>query len=100
MTVITRGWHKKHYFKSAAQQSATIFSTSKSTAQNAQLTFLISEAQHNFRYKLFDLVEAHCNPAIAEQHVCIKLKRNLSSAIEISQHNPKTAFFVIYTEKE
>ena len=36
---ITRGGHNKLYIKSAAQQSATIFSINKSAAQNAQFNF-------------------------------------------------------------
>ena len=36
---------------------------------------------------------------IPEWHFCTKLKRNLSSAIEISQHNANTAFFVILDRK-
>ena len=84
ISVTSRGGHKKHYIKSAAQQSATIFLTSKSTVQNAQFNFLLSKAQRNFRNELFDSVEAQRNPAIAEWHVRTKLKRNLTSAIEIS----------------
>ena len=37
--LLSRGGHKQHYIKSATQQSATIFSTSKSAAQNAQFHF-------------------------------------------------------------
>ena len=59
------------------------------------LIFLISEAQCNFRYELFDSVEAHRNSAIAERYFRTKLKRNRNSAIEISQHNANTAFFAI-----
>ena len=33
--------------------------------------------------------------AIAERYFRTKLKRNLTSAIEISQHNANTAFFAI-----
>ena len=62
--------------------------------------FLISEAQRNFRYELFDLVEAQRNSAVAERHFLTKLKRNLTSAIEISQHNANTAFFAILGKKE
>ena len=57
------------------------------------LIFLLSEAQRNFRNELFDSVEAQRNSAIAERHFRIKLKRNPTSAIEISQHNANTAFF-------
>ena len=59
------------------------------------LIFLISEAQRNFRYELFDSVEAHRNSAIAERYFRTKLKRNRTSATEISQHNASTAFFAI-----
>ena len=59
------------------------------------LIFLISEAQRNFRNELFDSVEAQRNSAIAECHFRTKWKRNLTSAIEISQHNANTAFFAI-----
>ena len=56
------------------------------------LIFLISAAQRNFRNELFDLVEAQRNSAIAERHFRTKLKRNLTSAIEISQCSANTAF--------
>ena len=62
--------------------------------------FLISEAQCNFRNELFDSVEAQRNSAIAERHFRTKLKRNLTSAIEISQHNANTALFSILGKKE
>ena len=94
-----RGGHKKPYIKSAAQQSATIFSTNKSAAQNEQFNFLISEEQRNFRNELFHSVEAQRNFATAEWHFCIKLKRNLTSATEISQHNANIAFFAILGKK-
>ena len=64
------------------------------------LLFLISEAQRNFRNELFDSVEAQHNFAIAERHFRTKLKRNLTSAIEIAQHNANTAFFAIFDRKE
>ena len=38
------------------------------------------------------LIQLKCN-AIAEQHFRTKLKRNLTSTIEMSQHNANTAFF-------
>ena len=79
--------------KSAAQQSAKIFLNSKSAAQNAQFDFLISEAQRNFHNEICDSFEAQRNSAIAERHFRTKLKRNLTSAIEISQRNVNTAFF-------
>ena len=59
------------------------------------LIFLLSEAQRNFRNELFDSVEAQCNSAFAERYFRAKLKRNLASAIEISQHNANSALFAI-----
>ena len=59
------------------------------------LIFLLSEAQRNLRNELFDSIEAQRNSAIAERYFRTKLKRNLTSAIEISQHNANTAFFAI-----
>ena len=63
------------------------------------LISLISEAQHNFCNELFDSVEAQRNSAIVERHFRTKLNRNLTSAIEISQHNANTAFFAIFDRK-
>ena len=57
--------------------------------------FLLSATQRNFRNEVFDSVEAQRNSAIAEWHFCTKLKCNLTSAIEISQHNANTAIFAI-----
>ena len=57
------------------------------------LNFLLSEAQRNFRNDLFDSVKAQRNSAIAKRFFRTKLKRNLTSAIQISQHNAYTAFF-------
>ena len=57
------------------------------------LLFLISEAHCNFRNELFDSVEAQSSYAIAERYFRTKLKSNLTSAIEVSQHNANTAFF-------
>ena len=59
------------------------------------LIFLLSEAQRNFHIELFDSVEVQCNSAIAERHFCTKFKCNLTSAIEILQHNANTAIFAI-----
>ena len=73
--------------------------TSKSAAQNAQYIFVISEALCNFRNELFDSVEAQRNSAIAEWHFRTKLKHNLTSAIEFSQHNANTAFFAVFDRK-
>ena len=63
------------------------------------LIFLIFEARRNFRNELFDSVKAQSNSAIAERHFRTKLKRNLTSATEISQHNANTAFFAILDRK-
>ena len=63
------------------------------------LIFVISETQPNFRNGLFNSVEAQRNSAIAERHFCTQLKRNLTSAIEISQHNVNTAIFAIFDRK-
>ena len=60
---------------------------------------LISEAQRNFRNELFDSVEAQCIYAIAERHFRTKLKRHLTSAFEISQHDANIAFFAILDRK-
>ena len=59
----------------------------------AQQSFQTVKAQRNFRNELYDSGQAQRNSAIAERHFRTKLKRNLSSAIEISQHNANTAFF-------
>ena len=67
----------------------------KAQHKKRNLIFLITEAKPNFRKEFFDLVEAQRNSAIAEWHFRTKLKRNLTSAIEISQHNANTAFFAI-----
>ena len=61
--------------------------------------FLISEAQRYFRNELFDSVGAQRNSAIAERHFCIKLKRSLTYAIEISQHTANTAIFATLDRK-
>ena len=71
------------------------FQPAKAQRKMRNLIFLLSEAQRNFRNKLFDSVEAQRNSAIAERYFRTKLKRNLTSAIEISQHNANTAFFAI-----
>ena len=63
------------------------------------LIFLSSEAQRNFRNELFGSFEAQINFAIVEQHFCTKLKRNLTSAAEISQNNANTPFLAILDRK-
>ena len=57
------------------------------------------EAQRNFRNELFHAIEAQRNSAIAEQRFCTKVKRNLTSAIEISQHNANAALFQFLDSK-
>ena len=59
------------------------------------LIFIISEAQLNFHNDLFDSVEAQRNSAIVERQFFTKWKRNLTFAIEISQHNANTTIFTI-----
>ena len=83
--------------RNKAQRS---FQPQKAQRKLRYLFFLISEAQRNFCNELFDSVEAQRNSAIAERHFRTKLKRNLTSAIEISQHRAKTAFFAIFDRKE
>ena len=83
--------------RNKAQRS---FETIKVQRKMRNLIFLISEAQRNFRNQIFDLVKAQCNSAIAERHFHTKLKCNLTSAIEISQHNANAAFFAILDRKE
>ena len=51
--------------------------------------------QRNFRNELFDSVEAQRNSAILEWYFYAKLKRKVTSAIAISQHNKNTAIFAI-----
>ena len=82
------------------QQSATILSTTKSAAQNANLIFLSSEAQRNFRNELFDSAEAQRTSAIAKRHFRTKIKRNLTFSTVILQHNANTAFFCDFRQKK
>ena len=68
--------------------------------KTCNLIFLISEAQRNFPKLFFNSVEVQQrNSAIAEWHFCTKLKCNLTSAIEILQHNANTAIFAILDRK-
>ena len=83
--------------RNKAQQS---FQPIKAHRKLCNLIFFISEVQSNFRNDLFDLVEAKRNSAIVERHFCTKLKSNLTSAVEISQHNANTAFFTILGKKK
>ena len=78
--------------RNKAQRS---FQPAKAQRKMRNLIFLLFEAQRNFRNELFDSVDAQRNSAIAERYFRTKLKRNLTSAIEISQHNANTAFFAI-----
>ena len=63
------------------------------------LFFVISDAKRNIHNELFDSVEVQCNSAKGTAF-SYKLKRNLSSATEISQHDANTAFFAIFGRKE
>ena len=63
------------------------------------LIFLISEAQRSFCNELFDSVKQQWNSANAERQFRIKLKWNLTSAIEISQRNLTLHFFAILDRK-
>ena len=78
--------------RNKAQRS---FQPVKAQRKMRNLIFLISESRRNFRNELFDSVEVQRSSAIAEQHFCTKLKRNLPSTIKLSHHNANTAFFAI-----
>ena len=67
--------------------------------RNLSCFFLISEAQRKFCNGLFDSVKAQRNSAFAERHFRTKLKRNLTFAIEISQHNANTTLLEIFDRK-
>ena len=91
-----------HYELSEVGTNYIVSKAQRNKAQRKMrnLISLISKAQHNFRNELYDSVEAQRNSAIAERRFRTKLKRNLTSAIEISQHNANFAFFWLSTEKE
>ena len=76
-----------------------IFLTSKSAEQNAQFNIFTFWSAVQLRNEFFDSVEAQRNSAIAERHFRTTLKRNLTFATEISQHNANTAFFAILESK-
>ena len=61
------------------------------------LIFVVSETQRNFRNELFDSDEAQAQ--LQNGIFCTKLKRNLTSAIQILQHNANTAFLAIFDKK-
>ena len=69
------------------------FQPVKAQRKMHNLNFLLSEAQRNFRKELADSVKAQRNSAIAARHYRTELKCNLTSAIEILQHNANTTFF-------
>ena len=73
------------------------FQPVKAQRKMRNLIFLISDVQCNFRN---EQVEAQRNYADAERQFCTKLKRNLTSAIEISLRNANTAFFAILNKKK
>ena len=80
--------------KAQCKMRNLIFLLSKAQRKMRNLIFLLSEAQRNFRNELF--IQLKCNAIpIAEGHFRAKLKRNLTFAIEISQHNANSAFFAI-----
>ena len=57
--------------------------------------------QRNLRNERYDSVEAQRNFAIAERRFCTNLRRNMTSAIEISHRNANTEFFFGFeAEKE
>ena len=66
----------------------------KAQRNKAQRSFQPVKAQRIRRNLIFLISEAQRNSAIAERNFRTKLKRNLTSAIEISQHDANTAFFV------
>ena len=84
-----------HYELSEVGTNNIVSKAQRNKAQRKMLNLisLISKAQHNFRNELYDSVEAQRNSAIAERRFRTKLKRNLTSAIEFSQHNANFAFF-------
>ena len=82
--------------RNKAQRS---FQQVKAQHKMRNLFFLIFKAQRNFRNDLFDLVVVQRNSTIAKRHFCTKLKRNLTSAIEISKDNANTAYFAIFDRK-
>ena len=67
----------------------------KAQRNKAQRSFQTEKAQRKMRNFIFLISEAQRNSPIAERHFRTKLKRNLTSAIEILQHNAYTAFFAI-----
>ena len=56
------------------------------------LISIFSEAQRNFRNKLFDSAETQRKSAIAERDFCTKSKRNLNSAIKFIKGNANSAY--------
>ena len=86
--------------KAQRNKAKRSFQPVKTQCKMRNLIFLISEAQRNFRNELFDSIEAQRNSAIAERHFRTKLKRNLTSTIEISQHYANTAFFCDLREEK
>ena len=78
--------------RNKAQRS---FQPVKAQRKMRKLIFLLSEALRNFHNELFDSVEAQRNSAIAERYFRAKLKLNLTSTIEISQHKTNSAFLAI-----
>ena len=86
--------------KAHRNETQRSFQPVKAYRKMRNLIFLISEAQRSFRNELFDSVKAHWNSAIAERQFRTKLKWNLTSAVEISQHNSNTSFFCDFRQKK
>ena len=78
--------------KAQRKMRSFIFLTSEALGNFRNKLFRSVEAQGNFRNKLFRSVEAQRNSAIAKQRFRTKLKRNVTSTLEISQHNANAAF--------
>ena len=85
--------------KAPCFKAQRFFLTVKVQRKMRYFFFSISETQRNFRNKLFDSVKAQSTFAISEWHFRTKLKRNLTSVIEISQHNANIVFFAILDRK-
>ena len=81
--------------KAQRNKAKRSFQPVKAQRKIRNLISLLSKAQRNFRNEFFDSIVAQRNSAIAERYFRTKLKRNITFAIEISQHNANTAFFAI-----
>ena len=86
--------------KAQSNKAQRSFQPVEAQRKMCNLIFLISEAQRNFLYELFDSVETHRNSAIAERYFRTKLKRNRTSAIEFHSTMQTLVFFAILNWKE